>query len=250
MEHMPKEIAGAIVLVMRAVGKLVRDGRNQHGGYKYASTDAFFEAVNPACAEAGLIVKPRVLHSEIVVHDVWDRDTKSMKPKRMLSATYGFVLIHESGATWTDPDERRPIMLDYTGPQTYGAADSYAAKTFMRTLFIVATGDKDADAQEQHSAEIIRATVKAVKAKKETGADQVLMDFGVGVETVSVADVSDRVIAHLKTFGDQSDAMQWWQDQKTGREQFYEKSPRLALELKRRVEAFFNEEDELKARAS
>lgn len=243
MEPMPKEIAGAVVLVMRAVGKLVRDGRNQHGGYKYASTDAFFEAINPACAEAGLIVKPRVLHSEIVIQEVWDKDSKSMKPKRMLSATYGFMLIHESGATWTDPDERRPIMLDYTGPQSYGASESYAAKTYMRSLFIVATGDKDADAQEQHSAEIIRATVKAVKAKKETGADQVLMDFGLGVETVSVADVSDRVIAHLKTFEMQSDAMQWWQDQKTGREQFYEKSPRLALELKRSVEAYFESEE-------
>lgn len=239
---MPKEIAGAVVLVMRAVGKLVRDGRNQHGGYKYASTDAFFEAINPACAEAGLIIKPRVLHSEIINVDVWDKDTKSMKPKRMLSSLYGFMLIHESGATWIDPDDKRPVTLDYTGPQSYGASESYAEKGYMRTLFIVATGDKDADAQEQHSAEIIRATVKAVKAKKETGEEQVMIDFGQGIETVSVADVSDRVLAHLKAFDLQSEARQWWDDQKTGREQFYEKSPRLALELKRSVEAFFEAE--------
>lgn len=242
MEPMPKEIASAVVLVMRAVGKLVRDGRNQHGGYKYASTDAFFEAINPACAEAGLIVKPRVVNSEIVMHEVWDKDTKSMKHKRMLSATYNFMLIHESGATWLDPEDRRMVVLDFTGPQTFGAAESYAEKNYMRTLFIVATGDKDADAQEQHSAEVIRATVKAVKAKKETGEEQVMIDFGNGIETVSTADVSDRVLSHLKGFELQSEARQWWDDQKTGREQFYEKSPRLALELKRNVEAFFEAE--------
>jgi len=239
---MPKEIAGAVVLVMRAVGKLVRDGRNQHGGYKYASTDAFFEAINPACAEAGLIIKPRVLHSEIINVDVWDKDTKSMKPKRMLSSRFNVMLIHESGATWIDPEDIRTVMIDHNGPQSFGAVESYAAKAYMRTLFIVATGDKDADAQEQHSAEIIRATVKAVKAKKETGEEQVMIDFGQGIETVSVADVSDRVLAHLKAFDLQSEARQWWDDQKTGREQFYEKSPRLALELKRSVEHYFEAE--------
>jgi len=239
IEPMPKEIATAIVLVMRAVTKLVRDGKNTHGNYRYASTDAFFEAINPACAEAGLIGKPRQLACEMLTVDVWDKDTKSMKPKRMIRAEYGFMLIHESGATWVDPDDKRPVILDHNGPQTFGAAESYATKGYMRTLFIVATGEKDADAQEQHSADIIRATVRANKAKRETGTDHILISFGGETETVPAEQVTKRVLEHLNTFEEQSAARFWWNDQIDGRKQFMEAQPRLAMDLKRKVEEFF-----------
>lgn len=234
---MPPEIASAITTVMRAFGRLVKDGKNQHGGYTYASTDAFFEVANPACAEAGLIIKPRALAIEIETHDVSDRNTKQVVAKRMVHATYSFVLIHESGAMWCDDLDKRVVMLDYTGPQSLGAAESYAAKTYMRSLFLVATGDKDADAQEQHHAEVIRATVKAVKQKKETGEAQVLMDFGNGLEPIAAADVADLVLAHLDTFETATAAAAWWDGNKHGREEFHNAHPRLALDLKRKVEA-------------
>ena len=238
MEQMPKEVAGAIVLVMRAIGRLVKDGKNQHGGYSYASTDAFLEAINPACAEAGLIVKPRCVASEVVTVEVMDKASKQLVQKRMVQATYAFILIHESGATWSDDAERRTIMLDHTGPQSFGAAESYAVKTFMRSLFLVATGDKDADAQEQHQAEVIRATVKAVKAKKETGEGQILIDFGNGMEPVSASEVHSRVLSYMTTIGDAKSCADWWNEQKEGREKFHNEYPKLALELKRQVETF------------
>ena len=238
MDQMPKEIAGAIVLVMRAIGRLVRDAKNQHGGYSYASTDAFLEAINPACAEAGLIVKPRCVVSEVVTVEVYDKTTKQTIQKRMVQATYAFILIHESGATWCDDSEKRTIMLDHTGPQSFGAAESYAVKTFMRSLFLVATGDKDADAQEQHHAEVIRATVKAVKAKKESGEGQILIDFGNGMEPISASDVQGRVLAYMATIHDAKACADWWVDQKYGREQFHNEFPKLALELKRKVESY------------
>lgn len=238
MEQMPKEVAGAIVLVMRAIGRLVRDAKNQYGGYSYASTDAFLEAINPACAEAGLIVKPRCIASDVVTVEVFDKNTKQLVQKRMVQATYSFVLIHESGATWSDELERRTIMLDHTGPQSFGAAESYAVKVFMRSLFLVATGDKDADAQEQHQAEVIRATVKAVKAKKETGEGQILIDFGNGMEPVSASEVHSRVLSYMTTIGDAKSCSDWWSEQKDGREKFHNEYPKLALELKRQVESF------------
>lgn len=236
---MPKEIAGAIVLVMRAVGKLAKDAKNAHGGYKYTSVDAFLEATNPACAEAGLIIKPVQLSCESDVLEVWDKDGKS-RMKRIMRFRYRFRLIHESGAMWTDPDDERTVVIDYNGPQTFQAAESFAEKAYMRTLFQIPTGDPDADAQEQHQAEIIRATVKAVKAKKENGSEHVLIDFGGGLEPIAIADVTERVMEHLVSLGDAQAAAEWWSNNRHGREQFHNASPKLALVLKKKVETFIS----------
>lgn len=236
-EAMPKEIAGAVVLVMRAVGKVAKEAKNQHGGYKYASVDAFLEATNPACSEAGLLIKPVQTGCELVQVETWDKDGKS-KQKRVAQFKYKFRLIHESGAMWTDPDDVRTVICDWTGPQTFQAAESFALKAYLRTLCQIPTGDADADAQEQHSAEIIRATVKAVKAKKDTGMEHILIDFGSGsLEPIAAADVSDRVMAHLVTM-DEKEASEWWGSQRHGREQFHNQFPKLALELKKKVEGF------------
>lgn len=237
IDPVPKEIASAIAIVMRAFGRLVKDGRNNHGGYSYASTDAFFEVANPACAEAGLIIKPRALSVTIEMHEVNDKASKALVQKRMVHAVYSFVLIHESGATWCDPEDRRAVILDYTGPQSLGAAESYAVKTFMRSLFLVATGEKDADQQEQHQAEVIRATVQAVKAKKETGEEQILWKFDGDVEPVPAMMLTDRVLMFLKEFKSAGAASNWWASNMEGREKFNVLHPRLALDLKRKYEA-------------
>lgn len=234
---MPPEIARAIILVMRAVGKLAHDSKNEQGRYNYASVDAFLAAVNPACAEAGLIIQPVEIAVEPSEFESTDRDGK-IKRRRQLTFRYQFLLIHESGATWSNPNDRRHVTVENTGPQSYGAAMAYALKQYMRALFLIPTGDADADAQEQHQAEVIRATVKAVKAKKETGESQILMDFGQGIEPVSAADVAARVLSHLTTLGEPAAAKEWWDGNKTGREQFHNEFPRLALELKRKVEGF------------
>jgi len=236
MEQMPPQIAGALKLVMGAVGRLVKDGKNNHGGYSYASTDAFFEAINPACSEAGLIVKPRAVSVTIESFEVTNKENKTVT-KRMVVGRYNFVLIHESGATWCDDLDTRMVALDFTGPQSFGAVESYAVKTFLRSLFLVATGDKDADSQEQFQAEVIRASVKAAKTRNETGEAQVLMDFGQGLEPMPAKDVATRVMAYLVKLG-QDDGAAWWATQKTGREQFHDQFPKLALDLKRKVEGF------------
>lgn len=237
MTSIPKEIAGAIVLVMRAVGKIAKDAKNAHGGYKYSSVDAFLEATSAACSEAGLIIKPVQTACESDALEVWDKDGKS-RQRRVMRFRYRFRLIHESGAMWTDPDDERAVVVDYTGPQTFQAAESFVLKAYMRTLFQIPTGDPDADAQEQHQAEIIRATVKAVRAKKENGDEHILMDFGGGIEPIAAADVAARVMQHVVMLGDQDAAAEWWSANKHGREQLHNAFPRLALDLKKRVEGF------------
>lgn len=239
MDGIPKEISGAIVLVMRAVGRVAKEAKNQHGGYKYASVDSFLEATNPACAEAGLIVKPVQTGCELDEIERWDKDGKPKK-SRIARFKFKFRLIHESGAMWTDPDDERTVACDWTGPQTFQAAESFALKAYLRTLCQIPTGDADADAQEQHNAEIIRATVKAVKAKKESGQEQVLLDFGSGLESVAAADVADRVMSHMVNVGDTAAAADWWKDQRFGREQFHNQFPKLAFDLKQKVEAFLS----------
>lgn len=238
-DMIPKEIAGSIVLVMRAVGRIVKEAKNQHGGYRYASVDAFLEATNPACAEAGLIIKPVQTGCELDEIERWDKDGKARKA-RVAKFRFKFRLIHESGAMWTDPDDERTVVLDWTGPQTFQAAESFALKAYIRTLCQISTGDADADAQEQHNAEIIRATVKAVKLKRDGAGEQVLMDFGDGIEPVAAVDVSDKVMQHMIRLGDTAAAADWWKSQKAGREQFHNQFPRLALDLKKKVEAFIN----------
>lgn len=234
---MPKEIATAIVTVMRGVGRVAQDAKNTHGGYAYTSTDAFLAAVNPACAEAGLIVVPIEMANSLESVEVVSRDGKATT-RRMTRMTFAFQLIHESGAVWMHPSDRRTVMVDHTGAQSYGAAQSYALKQFLRGLFLVATGDPDADATEQHQADLIRATVRAVKAKRETGEGQVLIDFGTGLENIAASDVTSRVLAHMAALGDAEACLDWWGNQKHGREQFHNEFPKLALDLKRKVEAF------------
>jgi hypothetical protein len=233
MTALPKEI----VLVMRAIGRIAKDAKNAHGGYKYTSVDAFLEATSAACSEAGLIVKPVQMACSGETLEVWDKDGRA-RQRRVMRFAYRFRLIHETGLMWTDPDDERAVVVDYTGPQTFQAAESFALKAYMRTLFQIPTGDPDADAQEQHQAEIIRATVKAARAKKESGAEHVLFDFGAGLEPVTAADLPDRVMQHLIALGDPAVAAEWWRGNAHGREQFGGLAPRLALELKRKVERF------------
>lgn len=236
---MPVEISKALNLVMQSIGRLSNDSRNDHGKYNYTSVDAFLAATGPACSEAGLIIKPVQVAYQREIIEVYDSQIKQMKPKRIAAFSYKFRLVHApTGTTWTDDEDVRHIELDYTGPQTFQAAESFVLKAYERTLFQIPTGDPDADAQEQHQAEIIRATVKAHKVKTETGSEQVLLDFGNGLEPLPAADVSSRVMQHLVALGDKDAATDWWQHQKHGREQFHNQFPRLALDLKRKVEGF------------
>ena len=244
---MPAEIAKRVLLVMKAVGKLAKDSKNEQGRYEYTSVDAFLEVVGPACAEAGLIISPIELSSEASSFEAVDRDGKT-KLRRQVTLTFNFMLIAEDGTSWCNPNDKRSVTVEATGAQAYGAAQSYVLKQYERALFQIPTGDADADAHDKMQAATVVAKVQAARNKRETGIDQIIVDFGEGPMPIAASDVPMRVLDHLKKFEEQSEAYAWWEGQKEGREKFFDKYPKLALQLKKDVEAFFAaEHDEVAA---
>lgn len=137
--RMPPEIAAAIIKVMKATRQLGFDERNQHGGYSYVSIDKFLDHFRPLMADAGLLVM-------IDETAVGYRDSSPNKDGRIVSwltASYEVWIYHESGSSWGPL--HRNLALPMTGPQTFGSGESYVQKRLMRALFMVPTGDKDAD---------------------------------------------------------------------------------------------------------
>ena len=128
----PVEIAKAIGEVMTGIKSLPKGERNDHGGYNFASIDDFLAAVGPLCSTAGLLV----FQDEHSI-DMIDRGGKAW-----LKATYAFRLGHVSGVVCDRP-MLRTVFQSITGPQTTGSCQSYCLKQFLRSLFLIPTGDRD-----------------------------------------------------------------------------------------------------------
>ena len=134
--EMPKAIAEGILAVMSAVGKLAKTEKNTHANYSFAGVDDFLSAVNPACVDAGIFIAQD--EDEFEIRDGW------------LVLHYEFTVSHKSGVVWDKPMRRSIMVNAKMGAQAFGAGQSYALKQFMRSLFQIATGDKeDADSHEQ-----------------------------------------------------------------------------------------------------
>lgn len=183
---MPGPLAAAIVKAMLNVGKVAKGDFNKHGGYKFASIDAFLDATSTACAEAGFFVYPVEKSSE----------RTPVGDKTYLRVTFQFVLIHESGATWQHPADSRPVVLPFNGTQTHGSAQSYALKQFMRGLLQIPTGDgDDPDHKEKFEYQADRVVNQTMGRKKADGtrANTIGFDFGAGVESVEVSQLLKRI---------------------------------------------------------
>ncbi len=239
-DQMPPELAAAILAAMTAVAPIAKSARNDHGRYNYASVDAFLELTNPACAGAGFFVKPVVVCATDREVVVLDSQTKQQKMRRVVDYTFKFRLIHATGKMWTDEEDRRRVTVDWTGPQCFQAAESFALKAYLRTLLQIPTGDKEADAEAQHSAEIIRASAEASRKKRETGEQHIAFDFGGGLENVPAASVPDRVCSRIAEIGDADEAQDWWDRHVDARRDFNKAEPRKGIDLKRKVEGLID----------
>lgn len=142
---LPPKVAHAVAAVMKGVKRIEKGDRNKHGGYNFTSVDDFLDSTRPLCAAAGLVIIP----DEDTV-DTIDTTSGEGNGKRTtwLRIRFTFTLSHESGETW-EHRPRRTVMVNASmGSQAYGAAQSYAMKQFLRSLFQIATGDgEDADTQ-------------------------------------------------------------------------------------------------------
>ena len=137
----PPEIAEAVAAVMGKIEKLDKDEKNDHGGYKFASIDGFLEAVRPLCAEFGLVIVQD--EDEISMKEGTGKDGKA---SNWIYMRFSFTLAHTSGVTWDYRPKRSIMVPAKMGPQAFGAGQSYTLKNFERSLFKIATGEPDPEA--------------------------------------------------------------------------------------------------------
>lgn len=133
--HMPASIVKAICEVMKTVDALAKNNRNQFAKYNYVSADDIYAALVRKLADVGLVIIPE--ENEPVKHiDI------NGEPHAIFN--YRFVLAVGED-TYSSPRLCRSMWIKVTGPQTFGAAESYLQKTFLRGLFKIPTGDHDLD---------------------------------------------------------------------------------------------------------
>jgi hypothetical protein len=152
LTQMPADLAAAISQVMSGIKTLGKDNTNAHQKYDFVSTDRFLAAVNPLCAQAGLVILQDEQSAEISTAETTDQYGKT-KITSWLTARYAFTLAHKGGGIFGPL--RRTVMVQANGAQAFGSAQSYALKQFMRSLFQIPTGDKD-DADLQPADELPR----------------------------------------------------------------------------------------------
>ncbi len=161
----PSDIVKAICLVQSGMKSVQRDGKNSHGGYQFASTDAVYAALTLKLAEVGLSIL--CLEEEVPeIKRIEGKDGKTVQWGRFV---FSFILATEQ-ATWSDPRWKRTLYLQITGPQSFMAAQSYAEKALLRSLFKIATGDIDLDAMPQAETEEAQEALVGNGRKRKSSA--------------------------------------------------------------------------------
>lgn len=144
---MPAEIAAAIVQIEAAVKSLPKDEKHKQG-WKYVSVDAFWEAIGPLMAAAGIFSFVDEVESEIVRRESTD-ERGDLRVTNWLTSKYEITIYTQTGVSWGPI--RRAMSVVASGPQAYGGGLSFVEKYFLRGLFKVPTGDGDADAEPQEA---------------------------------------------------------------------------------------------------
>jgi hypothetical protein len=176
VQRIPGSIVLAICKVQATVEAVKKSQRNQHGGYNFASTDDIYAAITRKLGEVGLVVM--ALEEESEIKRV-EKDGKTAQWARMV---FSFVLATETD-TWSDHRARRSLYIQVTGPQTFQAAQSYAEKAYLRSLFKMPTGDMDLDSMPQAEFEedqndlLVPRKRKSSSAAKKDGTTDIFNDI-------------------------------------------------------------------------
>lgn len=153
------KIMPAIAAAMGEVQKVGKEGRNSHDGYNFASIDNFLALVNPICARHGIIVSMQ----ENGLEDFTRKGKFGENP--WMRMTWEITVFHASGQSL--PPVNRTVEVLRNGAQAYGSAQSYALKQFLRSLFLIPTGDKDdADLAPTDAGEITSHTRAAPRQQE------------------------------------------------------------------------------------
>lgn len=128
-------VLAAIIAAQGKVTKLSKSSRNEESGYTFASVDSFLELVNPICVETGLVI----LMDEVSVVDLTLGHRSNQE--HWLRVCYEITIAHISGET-LGPFHRH-VDIPRSGPQAFGAAQSYILKNFFRAQFQIPTAEED-----------------------------------------------------------------------------------------------------------
>lgn len=175
IQPMAKEIAEAIQSVMKTVKGIEKKGKNEHFRYKFAKVGDLMAELQPAMADAGLI---------IMQHEVSAREIDGA-----LAVTYVFFLAHSSGQVWNTGiiHTGMATMRNSKGgidDKAYNKCHTAARKYFMLGLFhtpVLEEGeltlyDGDADEQPntppQRPSDLRARYSRFITALKDTGSEE------------------------------------------------------------------------------
>ena len=162
----PPSIVVAVCQIQSTLEAVKKSNRNQHGNYMFASTDDIYAALTRKMGEVGLLC---LVLEEKDVEIV--RVEKEGKTSQWGKFVFAFVLATKD-ATWTDPRNRRSLFIQITGPQTFQAANSYAEKSYLKSLFKLPTGDMDLDQMPQGDTEEDQVALAGIgRSKRKSSAE-------------------------------------------------------------------------------
>lgn len=157
----PQAVATAINDVMSKVKYVQKKGENTFHKYKFAAVGDVLAEIQPAMAEAGLVIVQDEIAHELIADGA------------VMTATYAFRLMHKSGAEW-DGQARHTGMA--AAKNSKGGFDdkalnkchTAARKYFLMALFQVPTGDAaDPDQDEAPAPTSANPTPNDEKRKDE-----------------------------------------------------------------------------------
>ena len=164
---MPASIVKAISAIKSTVEAVKKSQRNSHGGYMFSSTDDVYAAISRKMGEVGYHVHALEEKCEIVRIEKETKDGKVTV--QWLHAVYSFLHATETDS-WSHPKDRRTIYVQITGPQTFQGAQSFAEKSYFRSLFKLPSGDMDLDSMPQGDTEEDQHDLLAPRKKKSSSA--------------------------------------------------------------------------------
>ena len=169
VETIPASIVKAICRIQTSLGAVAKSNRNAHGGYNFASADDIYAALTRKMGEVGLAIIS--LEDQCEIKRIEIQTDKGPKITQWAHMEFSFVLATEE-ATWTDKRAKRTLYIQVTGAQTFQAAQSYAEKAYLRSLFKIPTGDMDLDSMPQADNEddLVALSGNGAKRKSSSGA--------------------------------------------------------------------------------
>lgn len=142
--HMPAPIGEAVVAIMAKVRNVEKQGENKFHNYKFARVEDLIFQVQPAMAEAGLVITQ-------------DELSHGIEADAVMLATYAFSLSHVSGVTWGPVRQTGMASARNTkggwDDKALNKCHTAARKYFILGLFQVPAGDlPDADVDADREA--------------------------------------------------------------------------------------------------